>query len=400
MRRKIARASAVVNQNRPVDTIVVDAHRSPRVRSAAMGNPVSVPITNGTAQLPASTDAPKRFLPIIMTHSALRSYECPMRYKLAYVLKYRSKKIARALSLGLAAHKAIELFWTAIRDGAKDPLACALSGLNELQGFDLALIRPMIIAYVAAWSFHKWTVLAIEKKFSLALTHPDGRVHPDHLVEGRIDLILRGPDGIVKLIDHKTSGVDVSEGSSYRKRLARDEQMSIYMDGATSLGYDIGRIVYDVLKKPRIKPKIATPEEKRKMVKDKATGEMRLDKRQRDRDETPDEFEYRVAMKIAESPSDYIVRIPLERTKEQLDEMRANLWNQAHHIEQDLENDHFASRSWLCRSNGMECQFLPFCEEGKSLNDPYLFNQIGVQHPELEEDVEIDGFDDGEADPD
>jgi len=64
----------------------------------------------------------------------------------------------------------------------------------------------------------------------------------DWTVAGKIDcLTVDGP------IEHKTSSSDFGPGSLYWSSLKLDHEVSIYMDGALSLGIDPNHCLYDVL---------------------------------------------------------------------------------------------------------------------------------------------------------
>lgn len=363
----------------------------------------------------------------VLTHSSLKSYrECPRKYELSYVMGYRGIKVAKPLAMGTAIHRAIEAFWRAVAAGktyesAKDEALVALEReivLAGLSPFDLGLTRPMIIAYAAAWSTHQWTVLAVEAKFRIEMQHPDGRVSDRFVLEGMIDLILRGPDGVIRLVEHKSSAADVGPGSIYRRRLSRDEQITLYLAGAASLGFDTSRIVYDVLGKPKLSPYKETPVELRKYTqekwskpkyerKTKANPEpkmieeprllepSRLYSGQHDRDETLEEFERRVAMAIAEDPEAYIVRIRVDRTVDARKRFHLNVWNQAGHLASDLDDNYFSENTGSCDRHGGACSFAPHCLDGVPLNDPYVFRKIKSMHEELAEDTVEASVDEG-----
>ena len=88
--------------------------------------------------------------------------------------------------------------------------------------------------------------------------------------------------GTTVLIEHKTSSADIEDGSAFWKRLRLDSQSSNYLTGSKAVGFDPKAVLFDVIRKPRIKPLKATPVESRKYKKDGG-----LYANQRENDETP-----------------------------------------------------------------------------------------------------------------
>src|SRR5262249_11178404 len=126
------------------------------------------------------------------------------------------------------------------------------------------------------------------------------------------------------IVEHKTSGEDISPGSPYWVRRELDGQVSGYFRGAEALGYAPASCLYDVLGKPKLRPCKATPVEDRRFTKDG-----RLDGRQRATDETPEEFRARVREEIAAHPERYFQRAPVVRLEAQMAEHDLDTWHEA-----------------------------------------------------------------------
>lgn len=355
--------------------------------------------TSTAAHRPSPMSAPTvpidaKRAPLVLTHSALKAYRaCPRRYEFAYRMNRRARRVAKPLEFGTAVHKGVEVFWLAYAAGAPNAVDLALVAIGRLlTGFDLALARPMMVAYAAIWtSGQEWEVPVVEGVFRMALKHPDGRTHPGFVLEGRLDRVMIGrSDHAVRLTEVKTSSQEVGPGSMYRARLDLDEQLSLYLAGAESLGLRADWVTYDVLRKPRVSPRKATPLGKRVMVKDRATKEMRLKAGQRETDETPEEFEARVAAEIAKDPGRVIVRFRVDRHAEQRRRFHLNVWAQAEHVARDIASGHFYENSDSCHRYGGECEFAAVCLRGASIEDDSLFRKLGTSHPELTDDEEPD----------
>lgn len=346
----------------------------------------------------------------VLTYSSTNTYSaCPRRYQLGYVERFRAVKVAKPLVVGTIIHKLIEAFWCAVRDGLDAKAILLALVAQEFSGYELARFRPLLVAYATVWLTDTWTVLEVEKKFRMPLRDPQGRVSKRFALEGKIDRIMRGPDNIQRLVEVKTAGVDVSEGSPYRQRLALDEQISMYCDGAEALGYAIDRVTYDVLVKPRLRPKMATPPDDRKYTLakyskpqysrvTKARPEKVLLKEarllrppqlragQREVDETVEEFELRVAQAIAKDPAAFIVRFRVPRDAKRTTRFRLNLVSTSRHIALDTDLGYFAEKSHACEQPGRRCQFAPHCLDGIPLADTTTFTRVDAMHTELLED--------------
>lgn len=201
----------------------------------------------------------------LLTASRLVKFQrCARAHHYRYELGVAPVQSAPALAFGTAIHAALEAFWRAWMTDGYGSTESALDAL-EGQGLDaLSLVkaRVMVAAYCARYMrlAARSTVLAVEVEFSAPLVDPDSGIASTRwLLAGKIDAIVRLPDGRVAIVEHKTSGRDASAGSDYRARLTLDAQVGIYFDGAEALGYAADLCLYDVLVKPSMEPALATP---------------------------------------------------------------------------------------------------------------------------------------------
>lgn len=191
-------------------------------------------------------------------------------------------------------------------------------------------------------------------------------------------------DGIVT---HNTSSEDTSAGGAYRDRLAMDSQVSIYFEGARSLGYEADVCIYDVLLKPTQSPLEATPVEQRKYTKATKTTPSHLYANQRETSETPDEYEARIAAVVQSDLGRFLPRWEVPRLENERTDSMRDLWATAQEI-LALEN---AVHPWprrnpdACHTHGA-CEFLPVCRREASLDDGAIYVRIGP-HPELREEL-------------
>lgn len=321
----------------------------------------------------------------------------------------------------LASREAAEAAWIA-RDEAlaeRLPVALAVIAASDLSPFDQTKLRLLVIAYHERWGSEDWEILAVEQEFRFLL---DG-----HLIGGKIDAIIRNrADGRVYVLEHKFTGSETSLGGPYWERLTLDSQVSIYIDGATMLGYDVSGCIYDVIKRPEHEPKLATPVEKREYTKGKGCkrcggsakpgaieqgrgsydvafasevkvvpcdecagtgwkknaaglpGAPRLHANQRDTDETVEAFEERLLEVLAERPDGFLQRGTVVRLDDELPGLR-----------QDLLDDIAVAETGLaprnpdaCARFGTMCSFFDACAGRADIEDTQRFPR-GRAHPEL-----------------
>jgi hypothetical protein len=95
-------------------------------------------------------------------------------------------------------------------------------------------------------------------------TETVGKLHPeiefefelvdDFIARGKIDGLGSLKDNRSVLVESKTTSDSVSPASEYWMRLRFNMQVFQYVDAARMLGWDIAEVIYDVARKPMIKP--------------------------------------------------------------------------------------------------------------------------------------------------
>jgi hypothetical protein len=179
-------------------------------------------------------------------------------------------------------------------------------------------------------------------------------------------------------MEYKTTSRDFAPGAEYWLRLHLDQQLSIYVIAARELGYPVETVLYDVTRRPLLRPLKATPEALRRYTKDG-----RLYAQQRDRDETPEEFAARVAGDIAERPDHYFARIEIARLEQDLEECAGELWQQQLSIREAQR-----ARRWF-RNPGScfepyPCEYLSIClNRDLETTTPMGYTRLSNVHPEL-----------------
>lgn len=365
----------------------------------------------------------------LYTSSRLRVLrECLRKHFYKYQLRILTPS-TESMLFGTVGHRALEAYFIAWRKGQLESrLDCALQAIHgsELSPHDRIRLSALIIAYHVRWGDEPWDVLAVEVEFQYTLG--------DYLIGGKIDALIRDTrDGRVYVLEHKTTGQDASPGSAYWERLTIDTQVSVYVDGATMLGYEIAGCVYDVLQRPRHELKLATPEAEReyttgrgckkcggsakageiqqgkgfyavafasevkqvncpdcngtgwKCNKDGVPEAPRLYAKQRATDESFDEFEARIVGEIAERPEDFLIRGVVVRLEDELPKMRTDLLDtiRMERMAAVLFQDAPPRNPDACAKFGSLCDFFDACAGRASIDDLIRFPRGDSAHPEL-----------------
>lgn len=333
----------------------------------------------------------------LLTNSRLRTHrECARKEKIMYQDGYRPVREGEALRFGTLVHHGLEAYWLAIQawqqdstltDAAPEAAAFAAIARRAFDGFEQAKAEEMIRLYAAKWRVTdelEYEVLAVEPQFRAPLLNPE-TMHPSKTwqLAGKIDVIVRRRrDGRVLVVDHKTSSDDVeSDDSVLWSKLAMDSQPSQYVLGAEALGFAVDELLWDVLKKPAQRPKLATPVEKRKYT--KTDGKLHAD--QREFDETPDEYRARIREAMEAAPDRFMQRRSFPRSNSQIQDFMYDSWQQAATMRESARLGRAPRNPDSCFAYG-RCPLWTLCSTGGDPVDyPGEFQRVENVHPELEE---------------
>lgn len=333
----------------------------------------SVELADGSD--PSELDCPRR-LPVLTVSSTKAYRRCPREYYLGNVKLLRPRRErAQALRYGSAVHLGLETYLST------GDIQAAIATLTtaDLDPFDAVRAEVMLIGYDARWADSGLETIAVEAEFDCPMTNPaTGAASRTYRLAGKIDAVVRLPDGRVAIMEHKTTSVDISGGSPYWERLRLDAQVSTYFVGARSLGFDPEVCIYDVLRKPGIRPRLATPMESRRYKKDGS-----LYANQRTEDESPEQFRDRLIEAVSAAPDAHFARGEVVRFESEEKDAAHDMWM----VGRMIRNSELAGR-WprnpdACERYGRFCEFWPLCV-GQASEDEY---DVGEAHEELSGEV-------------
>lgn len=316
----------------------------------------------------------------LITASRLKSARlCQRLHRYRYIDRVAPLHEPEALRFGTLMHGALEAWWSA---PATDRLVAAVGWLSsqECDHYDRARALALMHGYDTRWSGERLEAIVVEGEFRARLINPEtGAPSTRWDVGGKIDVIARDDDRRENVIvEHKTTSEEIEPGAPYWQRLRMDSQVSIYFDGAESLGYSVSRCVYDVIRKPALRPLKATPIESRKYTKD---GHLYAN--QRAFDETVDEFFGRLIDDIAEQPARYFQRGDVVRLDTERAEATHDTWQIAGQIREAMRMERYPRNPDACERWGRTCEFFDVCTGSASLDDPTRFRRLPSAHPEL-----------------
>lgn len=202
----------------------------------------------------------------LLTFSRLATYRvCPKRHWFAYERGIRPDRIGAPLRIGGAVHLGLDLM--AIGVSRESAMVSAVAGYEHSPAwavtdddvreweYERETVMRLLHAYSIYWADQGLVVVVSERPFARSIVDPySGKVSAAFEHAGKIDKIVLLPDGREAVMEHKTTSDDIGCESPYWDRLRIDSQISGYMLAAESIGFDVRTVLYDVVRKPSIRP--------------------------------------------------------------------------------------------------------------------------------------------------
>jgi len=284
----------------------------------------------------------------LLTQSEMRSFRrCARERYYSYVLGRRHRVGAEPLTFGRFVHAGLQSLWTT--DGVVD------NAPPPSDPFKRETARVLLAGYVARWGKPEGS-LGAEIEFVAPLINPEtGAESRTFALGGKLDAMARicGRDWIV---EHKTSSEDISAGSDYWKRLRIDTQISTYYVGAKALGYSPFGVLYDVIRKPTIRPRNT---------------------------DTPESWGARLVGDIATRPEFYFQRGEVVRLESEQRDAALDAWQTARNIAEADKLSRHPRNADACVRWGRTCDYFGVCTGTESIEDDYLFETKKTKHEEL-----------------
>jgi hypothetical protein len=335
---------------------------------------------------------------INISYSSISDFlRCPRYYFYRRVAKYVPVGAeGRATAFGNAFHSAQAVWWNGRHDD--DPVVRLNAARDEwmnksgaLSVEDQILGEILLTGYAVKWEdsglmFHMEPI--VEERVHAPLLGPSGDPVEGLQVVAVFDVVAYDLDGNVVLIDHKTTTSQLDEGSSYWQRADLSLQVGMYYVAASDVGRTAGRFIWDAVRAPEYKMKRATPPEELQYYKRKGKfgnlGDLKPG--QRLSDESPEEFAEFVTNLVLSNPESYYARHDQYQTPDQLDMVRADLYQVGMQIKIAHEGEYFPRNRGLssCFAFNRPCPYLPVCNGETSITDTRLY-QVRTRDTSFEE---------------
>jgi len=315
-----------------------------------------------------------RRLKVYTTSELKCARACLRQHRYRYVDLRRPHTRSEALRFGTLWHTGLEVYSTA---GIEQALRELDQRADDVDAFARVVVEELLVGYAIRWEEDGLTAVSVEQKFEFELD--------DVLLGGRLDAVVRDRDGRLHVMEHKTTASDIEAGSLYWERVRTlDTQVSLYIRGARALGHAVEDCIYDVVRKPTIRPLKATPEESRKYTKATAKEPSRLYANMRETDETPEEYRLRIRADIAERPDWYYARGTVVRLEAEERAFARDVEQQVAVLGFAIERSYAPHNPDACSAFG-GCEYLPVCTGAANINDDTLFRTAVTAHEELAE---------------
>lgn len=341
---------------------------------------------------------------------------CLRKHYFAYELGVRRDCGSQPLRMGSALHLGLDALAKGESFEASAAVACRDYDVVPpgFDPFEWAIERETVIRLLHAYSekYQGMDVIASELSFSIPLMNPETNT-PMRLYRfgGQIDKIVRLSDGRLAVMEHKTTSDDLCHESDYWQRLRVDHQISLYLMAAKALGHDVVTVIYDVIRKPCIRPKqiAALDADGNKIVLDRngqrvflkngkprQSGDKDLEYDLQSRIETAEEYGQRLTAELTADPDRYFARREIARTEQDIQEFSDEAWQQAQTLRnRELVSDKLAvagkdpSAAWFRTTTAClhpyRCEYCEVCFSGRDLRTdiPEGFVKLENIHPEL-----------------
>jgi hypothetical protein len=272
-----------------------------------------------------------------LTSSSLSAFrDCPRKYYLMYVLRRVKVAEVAAMKFGTMMHEALAVYWLSGKEAMVSYLKTLAEDMTEQ---DAAKLAAMLTHYKPP--FDKYEVEAVEQTFETRIINPEtGRPMVDYVLQGKLDVLIIDKATRERwVLEHKSTSDEIEGFDIYWQRLAIDHQISFYILAKQAVG-----CLYDVLRKPTIK--LCGKDET-------AAAALGIS--------ASDAYMRRCVEAIVESPAKYYQFREVIKTADDMEEAKADLWQQAHMLADCERQQRFPRNSGACRSFFGVCQYLGVC---------------------------------------
>lgn len=258
-----------------------------------------------------------------------------------------------------------------------------------------AKCRTLMTGYDARWKNAGYTPLLVEQVIQKNLYNPETqRQSRSFTIAGKLD-VLAEYAGRKVLIDHKTTSEEIDNPDApYWRQLVVEGQINHYMLLAWMDALKVDNAVWDVIRKPDIRPKKLSKAERASVVAEGRYFGARVSDQDRqslavgEERESLDMYEARLAHDCTvERPERYFQRRAVPRLDSEIAEYAGELWEHGQDVlytrNKTAEGKLPPRNSGACMLYGSPCNFLGICS-GHDTPESDRWRRKETVHPELD----------------
>lgn len=278
-----------------------------------------------------------------------------------------------------------------MRDEALNAALAAISDSGS-EPLLIAKARGLMRGYDARWRGTDWTGLTSEELFQLPIINPEtGAASRTFTHSGKYDGLIQ-KNGKDWLLECKTTSEEIEDPNvTYWRRLVIDSQVSGYVLSNWQNGRKVEGTLYDVIRKPSIRPKKIPKAEAAHIVANgvyhgfQVSHEIRMAVSGGQESECPHLFEARLSHECISDPLRYFQRRPIPRLDSDVLEYAGELWDVAQTIMDARRTNRHYRNSGACVQFNAPCEYLSICSGFDSV-DSDKWRKADCVHDELEID--------------
>jgi len=239
---------------------------------------------------------------------------------------------------------------------------------------DTFFVQGVLLAYMEHYYEEPFEVLLVEEEFEIPMSRLRREVlgrtcedPEDWAWGGKIDGVVKFDDSIF-VLEHKTTSASIEDPHGiYWSSLEMSGQVASYIVALQDRGFEVAGTIYDVIKKPVIKPKKLTKKEIKILLEEglwqglAVDGEI-LEEASGDWRETPALYAMRVYRTMMDSPRKYFQRQVVHKTRKQVVEFLDEVDAATKYVDDNRTMQRHVRHLGACFSFNRACQFVGLCQ--------------------------------------
>lgn len=274
------------------------------------------------------------------------------------------------------------------------PLEAAIAVVDAEPEYSLrqATVRAMLVGYDHKYadSMHDYQIHRVEEAITAPLFNPETQAKSrTYITGGVIDVDLSDGRGH-GFMDHKSSSDDIEDPNSpYWRQLVVESQLDHYILNKHINGEKTDWAVWDVMRKPGIRPRRIEKAEQKTLETDGTYWGARFDPDTiraaiADGRESLQLYEARLIAECVEKPERYFQRRRITRTSDQILRYAEELWDDGQDLLVAKRTSRHSRNAKSCMMYGRPCVFLGICanedsaDSGKWRTKSFVHNEFPV----------------------